>query len=252
MAEVRIEETPEFEFIRKLIGNYENPPPTTTSEILRYFSYGIGIFQGVLAQTFIGEVRNNILSGSKHLMKVIPLKEERPLRLDDESKKIASEYINFNPAVVSSHVEREENNVSLHNLLREDTSAKDIEQIVSRAESWRDFFFRAKKEFGDEIGGGWGFDYPLSVESMALRANPFLERDYKSNGIGQEIYRIEGEYVGLSVPFKRPELFMGDLGIIINIDEALATSLVGKNIEYHINYMPRDAFVYLGNLVRIP
>jgi hypothetical protein len=252
----RIESTEEFDFIKRFVASYESSLPSSTEETLGYVSYGPGLIQGIIANNFIRDIRRSITSEFKDRATIYQLSAEKYSDRDSESKRICNLYQNFNIDVAEVYTEKNEDKTNLIVLPKNKLSAEDIEKIVSKSEKWSDFLFRVKREFGETIGRGWNLEYPLVVEGLALKVKPDLERDYKDTGMGLDLWYDDGDFIGLRVDgFKRAEQIGCEIPELTlnNIDEKLAKELIGKKVDYHLDYLIRSDYgmIPFGDLIRI-
>jgi hypothetical protein len=255
-VDIKIEETDEFKFVMRFVNEFESTEkPKSAVQYLRYAGHGIGIIQGVIARHFIRAARKSVTQEFRNKMLQHPLNSKRYNEMNQQSRALRNTYGNFNPEVAEWFIEDQEGKIILSVLLKNVLSVNELERIVAKSEKWRAFFLRAKKEFGDDIGGGWNLEYPMAMEGLALRANPAIDRDYKDTGRGVKIVTYEGEFDGLLVDgFKRTEEFdIPEELVLNNIGGELAKTLIGRRVDYHLDQASRTdlGYVFRGSLIRI-
>jgi len=256
MDKTPIEQTSEFQFIKQFVREI-GVESNSTEEILNEVGYGIGFFRGVTAQRFLESIRTSILSHFDGRFVNFVLNSDNYSKMDEESKRIYLIHMRYNPEVAATFI-KEADLTSPHNILRVLTtyslSNSEKKEVVNKSENWRNFFLRVSKEFSkDKIGGGWDFDYPLNLESLALGADPSIVRDYKNTGKGLDILTMQNEFCGLNVDgfTQGKSLGFDNRLLLINLDKRLAEKLIGKDVEYHLKGYSREGLRPYGELVRI-
>ena len=281
----------QFDFIKRFADRYGVPrgkDPSDPIDLLYSVGQGAGLSNLKRAGYFLTELFRSIPNIFENKLRVFQCDLSDKLegkgyvrkvaQSDPSSWELLKTYLGFNPSVVAAYVDdTDDPKVSLLNvLMREDLTKRDVEDIVTKAERWRDFFSRAYQEFGLE----GVFDYfpdsrpILAVEDVALRADPTLNREYKDTGTAR-LYFFSPEKGGFVrkhgkdgsvelgvAPDVKLKVFAEGVRRISGIsevrlrnvfDEKLKVGLNGRKVDFHVDsYSIGPAELnYSGSLLRI-